>query len=79
MNANVNITNSVINLYIGVDHRQNNYNRVYEKIQEGKDQYNKLEVLTDQKRKTAVGSSALAEYYKNKGQYGLNDVFLLKA
>ena len=69
MNRNVNITNSVINLYIGVDHRQDNYNRVYEKIQEGKDQYNKLEVLTDQKRKTAAGSAALAEYYKNKGQY----------
>lgn len=69
MNGNVNITNSVINLYIGVDHRQDNYNRVYEKIQEGKDQYNKLEVLTDQKRKTAAGSAALAEYYKNKGQY----------
>lgn len=69
MNRNVNITNSVINLYIGVDHRQDNYNRVYEKIQEGKDQYNKLEVLTDQKRKTAAGSAALAEYYKNKGQH----------
>lgn len=69
MNRNVNITNSVINLYIGVDHRQDNYNRVYEKIQEGKDQYNKLEVLTKQKRKTAAGSAALAEYYKNKGQY----------
>lgn len=69
MNGNVNITNSVINLYIGVNHRQDNYNRVYEKIQEGKEQYNKLEVLTDQKRKTAAGSAALAEYYKNKGQY----------
>ena len=69
VNGNVNITNSVINLYIGVEPRQDKYNRVYEKIQEGKEQYNKLEVLTEQKRKTAVGSSALAEYYKNKGQY----------
>lgn len=69
MNGNVNITNSVINLYIGVNHRQDKYNRVYEKIQEGKDQYNKLEVLTERKRKTAAGSAALAEYYKNKGQY----------
>lgn len=69
MNANVNITNSVINLYIGVNHRQDKYNRVYEKIQEGKEQYNKLEVLTEQKRKTAAGSAALSEYYKSKGQY----------
>lgn len=69
VNGNVNITNSVINLYIGVEPRQDKYNRVCEKIQEGKEQYNKLKVLTDQKRKTAAGSAALAEYYKNKGQY----------
>lgn len=69
VNGNVNITNSVINLYIGVEPRQDKYNRVCEKIQEGKEQYNKLEVLTEQKRKTAASSAALAEYYKNKGQY----------
>lgn len=69
MNGTINITNSVVNLYIGVDHRQDNYSRVCEKIQEGKEDYDKLSVLTKQKRMTKESSAALAEYYQGKAQH----------
>lgn len=69
MQNTINIENSVINVYVGVVARQEHYNRVFEKIQENKENYDKISVLTEQKLKTKECTDILSNYYNNKEQY----------
>lgn len=66
---NVKISNSVVNIFCGSGNSPHkDYNRVIEKIQENCENYDKIEVLTEQKNKTKECTAILSDYFLKRNQ-----------